>query len=66
MKETNEGPERRTVKDRRRGFERRDPESATPRVPGHSDRRWPGERRHSQRREADRVAAKSGPSTRHR
>ncbi len=65
MKETIEDPERRRVKDRRRGFERRDPESDRPRVPGHCDRRWPGERRHGQRREADRVAARSGQRTTH-
>lgn len=65
MKEPTEQQDRRSVKDRRRGFDRRDPEGTVLRVPGHFDRRWPHERRRILRREADRMAPKPGSTPQH-
>jgi hypothetical protein len=65
MKELATQHERRSLRDRRRGLDRRDPESTVLRVPGHADRRGPNERRHAFRRAADHTAARSGSRPKH-
>lgn len=57
MAKSNENGDRRSGKDRRSGLERRDPERGHLRVPGSTDRRHPGDRRRTIRREEDRAKA---------